>query len=147
MSFFSTTYMIFHIHRYGDVSPQLPITRLIAVFYVPFTCSVTTKILGQFSGVYMKRKTKANEENFMDRKLTLKDLREMDVTGNGQVSYDEFLTFMLVRMGKVEKEDLIAIENLYHRLDRDNNNQLNVHDLYLAAYGSNDENENENEVL
>lgn len=92
-------------------------------------------ILGQFSGVIIKQKAQASEKEFLNRQLTFQDLRAMDTGSDGSVSYSEFLTFMLETMGKVEKEDLKQIKDLYEKLDADHNNSLTIDDLERKVYG------------
>ncbi len=121
---------------YGDVSPQTQVGRLIATFYLPFCVAIMASILGEFSGIYIKRKAERREKEFLGRQLTKKDLHEMDTRGDGSVSEVEFLTFMLDAMGKVEKEDMNRIKELYERLDADQSNSLTVDDLQKKAYRS-----------
>jgi Ca2+-binding EF-hand superfamily protein len=92
-------------------------------------------ILGKFSNLYLKRKTEASKAAFLSRKLTIKDIQEMDVEGNGAVSYTEFLEFMLVTMGKVEMSDIKELEQLYKKLDTDDSKSLNIQDLVTTANG------------
>ena len=95
------------------------------------------QIIGKITDVFMKRKTEKNEKKFLNRELTLKDICEMDAEGNGAVSYDEFLSFMLITMGKVEKEDIEQLKELYRRLDSNNDKTLSIHDLFIKAHGRN----------
>ena len=120
---------------YGDLSPQTQISRVIATIYLPFSVVIMAWILGQFSGVIIKQKAQTLEKEFLNRQLTFQDLREMDTEGNNSVSYAEFLTFMLQTMGKVEKDDIKQIKDLYERLDSDHNNSLTIDDLEKKAYG------------
>ena len=120
---------------YGDVSPKTEGGRLLAVFYIPLCVAMMTHILGQLSSVYMTRRAKEIEKEFLNRKVTLKDLRQMDIDASGDVTYDEFLVFILVTMGKVETEDIQEIEALYRRLDRNRDRSLCVRDLVEKAYG------------
>jgi Ca2+-binding EF-hand superfamily protein len=59
----------------------------------------------------------------------------MDAEGNGAVSMDEFLSFMLITMGKVEREDIEQLKELYRRLDSNNDRNLNIHDLFNTTHG------------
>jgi len=120
---------------YGDISPQRQETRLIAVFYLPLCVGVMAKILGKFSSIYMKRKAQETERDFLNRELTVKDIKHMSGEGDSSVSYNEFLTFMLVTMGKVERTDIEQLERLYQKLDRDHNGSLEVQDLISKANG------------
>ncbi len=120
---------------YGDISPQNQFSRVIATLYLPFCVAIMAWILGEFSGIYIKNRAEKLENEFLNRELTNKDLHEMDTDDNRSVSYGEFLAFMLEVMGKVEKEDMEQIKNLYTRLDADHSGSLTVGDLYRKAYG------------
>ena len=82
----------------------------------------------------MSRKAQTQQKDFFNRKLTLKDLQIMDTGKSGAVTYDEFLIFMVVTMGKVEMNDVKEIENLYKKLDKDHNGQLSINDLFGKAH-------------
>ena len=49
--------------------------------------------------------------------MTLCDLNNMDVTGDGEVSELEFLTYMLVALQKVDREDIDDIKKAFRKLD------------------------------
>ena len=120
---------------YGDISPKDQFARLIAVFYLPLCVGIMAHILGKFSKIYIKQKAKEAEKDFLNRRLSVRDLRKMDVEGNGNVSYNEFLVFMLVTMGKVDMSDIQQLERLYKKLDEDHSGNLSIQDLHAKAYG------------
>jgi len=120
---------------YGDLSPQLMGTRLVAVFYLPLCIGIMAKILSQITSVYMDRKAKEAENKFLNRTLTLDDLQKMDFGGDGTVNGEEFLAFMLVAMGKVDQESIDQIKDLFERLDVDDDNCLEISDVMVTAYG------------
>mmetsp|Transcript_25336 Transcript_25336/g.29341 ORF Transcript_25336/g.29341 Transcript_25336/m.29341 type:complete len:105 (-) Transcript_25336:55-369(-) len=95
------------------------------------------QILGKYSNIYMQRRAAEAEKEFLSRKLTAKDLQQMDREGDGAVSYSEFLVFMLHTMGKVEKKDIEQLEQLYLKLDADHDGNLTMYDLFKGAYGNN----------
>ena len=59
----------------------------------------------------------------------------MDVARNGDVSYHEFLQFMLVAMGKVDEKTLYRLEEVFNRLDKNDDGTLAVSDLIEVTYG------------
>ena len=91
------------------------------------------QIIGSITELFIKRTAENNEKKFLNRELTPKDISEMDVDGDGTVNYDEFLSFMLVTMGKVERQDIDQLKELYRKLDRDNDQILSIHDLLIKA--------------
>jgi Ca2+-binding EF-hand superfamily protein len=96
---------------------------------------VMAKSISKMTGVYLRHKAKATEQEYFNRKLTENDFELMDVEGEGHVGYDEFLVFMLVAMGKVNPEDIQKMEELYQRLDAENEGAIKIEDLFTLAYG------------
>lgn len=120
---------------YGDITPKNTWMRLITVFYMPLCIGVMAKALSELAAVYIRHKAKAGEQEYFNRKLSENDFALMEVDGEGNVGYDEFLVFMLVAMGKVSPEDIQKMEELYQRLDADNDGVLKIEDLFTMAYG------------
>ena len=53
----------------------------------------------------------------------------MDSNGDGVVTSDEFVRFMLVSMGKVTHEDLDRLQALFDKLDQVKDGQLDKDDI------------------
>ena len=132
------TYLYFQ-HRnivgFAEIAPQNIWMKFLAVFYLPICLVVGAKLVSKFMAVYIKHKANTNEQQFFSRKLTLTDFDLMDIEDAGQVGYDEFLVFLLVAMGKVSPEDIQQMEELYQRLDAENDGCINIEDLFTMAYG------------
>jgi Ca2+-binding EF-hand superfamily protein len=77
----------------------------------------------------MKRANKKARKIFLSRSLTLSDLKTMDVDNNGQVDRAEFITYMLVALQKVTKEELDELSILFQRLDKTKEGFLSKRDL------------------
>lgn len=120
---------------YGDLSPQLPGTRLAAVFYLPLCVCTMAKIFDMVTSVYMNSKAAETEKNFLDRQLTLEDLKKMDKDGDNKVDREEFLIFMLVAMEKTDKATIDKILELFELWDADADNGLEPSDILKRAYG------------
>mmetsp|Transcript_19410 Transcript_19410/g.28695 ORF Transcript_19410/g.28695 Transcript_19410/m.28695 type:complete len:346 (-) Transcript_19410:299-1336(-) len=120
---------------YGDLSPQNMWTRLAACFYLPLCVTVMASVFGQITSFYMDRRTKEAEDEFFHRKLTLKDLEEMDFGGDGNVNSEEFLIFMLVTLGKVDSASIDQIQALFRKLDVDGGGCLDMADICIRAFG------------
>ena len=67
--------------------------------------------------------------------MNLEDLEQMDFGGDGKVNREEFLIFMLVAMGKVDKGSIVEIMELFEKLDRDGDQTLEVSDIMASLYG------------
>ena len=120
---------------YGDLSPQNMWTRLAACFYLPLCVTVMANVFGQITSFYMDKRTKEVEAEFFHRKLTLKDLEEMDFGGDGNVNSEEFLIFMLVTLGKVDSASIDQIQALFRKLDADGGGYLDMADICIRAFG------------
>ena len=80
---------------YGDLHPDLQLTRLFAVVFLPFAVVLLAKVLGGITGLWMEGRADEAEQEFLRRELTLADLTTMDTNSDGRVSFSEFLSFML----------------------------------------------------
>lgn len=125
---------------YGDLSPQGEGTRLFAVFFLPLAVVVLGKVLGGVASLYIDRKTRKAEKEFLSRQLTLADLAVMDEDGDGSVQMGEFLSFMLVAMGKVSAEEIEEVKELFRTLDADGGGTLQKEDLMILAKRKTDHN-------
>jgi hypothetical protein len=67
------------------------------------------------------------------RELSINDLELMDLDGDGEVTRAEFLEFMLVSMGKVEKEFIEEMRQYFAKLDTDGTGALSKGDLIENA--------------
>ena len=85
--------------------------------------------LGNIAGVYLDRKHRHAEENFLSRSLTLADINAMDADSDGKVDKAEFLSYMLVTLQRVDKDEIDNLLKLFDRLDTDKSGSLNAEDL------------------
>lgn len=77
----------------------------------------------------MDREKRRAQREHLSRTLTLCDLQRMDVDHDGKVDRAEFLSFMLVAIQCVSKEDIAQITRLFHKLDTTNEGFLSREDL------------------
>ena len=71
-------------------------------------------------------------EKFCSRGVTADLIVEIDEDGSGDVDRFEFLTYMLVNMGKIEIEDVEQVMELFKHYDIDNSGYLTIDDVVLA---------------
>ena len=69
----------------------------------------------------------------MNRKMTMKDLEEMDTNGDGEVDLFEFISFMLSKMQMVDVELMNELKDLFESLDETRSNSIQKEDLLLIA--------------
>ena len=116
---------------FGDFAPATQTGRLVCIFFLPFAVAVIGEMLSQIAGVYMSHQREASESKLFQRALTLSDLKRLDADNDGIVDKTEFLTYMLVALQKVEKEDIEEIMKVFDRLDVDKSGTLTTDDLDL----------------
>ena len=107
--------------------------RLFAVIFIPFSVVVVAELFGRLIGVYLERKTHEAEDEFLSRRMTLEDFNRMDTDQDGSVTYDEFIKFFLVQMGKVEEQEMDRLKQLYDKFDVNNDGSIQLDDLILMA--------------
>jgi Ca2+-binding EF-hand superfamily protein len=95
------------------------------------------EVLGRIAGVYIGRKTRKAEHKFLHRSITLCDLRRMDANDDGMVDMEEFITFMLVALQKVDKESIDDLRAIFRSLDTNGNGMLEKDDLVEIVQKSN----------
>ena len=107
--------------------------RILSLLFIPASVAVVGQVLGQIAGSRLKREARHAEKKFLERELALSDLEEMDDDGDGLVSEADFISFMLLAMGKADKRSISEIRKLFAKLDRDKSGTLDKDDLLLIA--------------
>lgn len=118
---------------FGDFVPKTQVDKLYCVFFLPLSVAVLGEVLGRIATVYLQRQTRQKEAEFLQRTITLCDLRRMDANNDDNVDMEEFLTFMLVALQKVDPQDLEDLKTTFHALDANGNGYLDRNDLAKLA--------------
>jgi len=108
--------------------------RLCAVILIPFSVGLLANTFGRLTAVIVGNKEAIKQKEFLSQKMTETDLKIMDVNGDGNVSYQEFVTFMLVAMEKVDHEEMIRLGEIYQNLGVGGHNDgVRLEDLKLCT--------------
>ena len=86
---------------FGDLSPTNTWSKVISNIYLPLAAAVFGEMLAQIAAAYIERCSDEIEDAFLDRALEKGDLEKMDLDNNEIVKPYEFLSYMLVTLGKV----------------------------------------------
>jgi potassium channel subfamily K, other eukaryote len=119
---------------FGDFYPRLVYVKLFCVFYLPLAVAALGDLLGRIVTIYMDRKRRYSEKQFLSQSFTLVDLNTMDADQSGRVDKVEFLSYMLCALQKVSKDDINEIIELFHKLDMDGNEYLTKSDLVAKEW-------------
>eukprot|EP00977_Amphora_coffeiformis_P026663 scaffold28921_cov191-Amphora_coffeaeformis.AAC.4 len=114
---------------YGDYTPHTQADKVYCIFFYPLAVCVFGEVLARIAGVYMLRKQRHAEHKFLHRALTLCDLRKMDADQDGSVTKEEFISYMLVALQKVEQEFIDDLREIFDNLDTTGNGILEKRDL------------------
>ena len=114
---------------YGDYTPKTQSDKVYCIFFYPLAVCVFGEVLARIAGVYMQRKQRHAEHKFLHRALTLCDLREMDADRDGCVTREEFISYMLVAVQKVEQEFIDDLREIFDNLDATGTGVLEKRDL------------------
>jgi len=123
------TILTFSTVGYGDYAPTESWIRLSCVIFLPFCAFLFCDMIARIASVYMHYNIHKQEEEYLNRHLTLMDLELMDTDGDGNVDFGEFLCFMLKALHKVSEEDIDELRELFDKLDVNKDKTLDIKDL------------------
>ena len=118
---------------YGDLTPTTETGRLLAIVFIPLACGVTGHGIGYIAQNMISKKENDFLSQYRAKELTQDDLDAMDTTGDGKVSWAEFLEFMLVAMNKIDYELVDELQAHFQRLDVAGTGELSRADLAEMA--------------
>lgn len=113
--------------------PQTPAAKLWAVAYIPLSVAAVGELLSSVAVSLTKRKQREVYEKQLEKDLTIEHLHAMDTDGDGKITREEYVDFMLVEMGVVSKEELDELYRQFDRLDVTRSGYLDNDDLKLMA--------------
>jgi potassium channel subfamily K, other eukaryote len=119
---------------FGDIAPNSEQARLWAVFFIPMAVAATGNALGAVASSFLaRRRCQVYQCLMVDRNLCIDDLVRMDTDGNGRVTRDEYVEFMLLQLQLVDQEQLDELYRQFDRLDVTRSGYLDEEDLKLMA--------------
>jgi len=118
---------------YGDYTPTNQFDKVYCIFFYPLAVAVFGEVLGRIATVYIRRKQRIAETKFLHRTLTMCDIRNMDSNDDGAVDREDFVTFMLVALQKVDRSTIDELREIFDRLDTHGDGLLDAGDLIDLA--------------
>jgi potassium channel subfamily K, other eukaryote len=118
---------------FGDISPTTPAARLFAVFFIPLSVGAAGEAISSLTLSLLRKRQRAVYEKQLSKDLTIQHLRAMDSDGDGRISREEYVQFMLLEMGLVSEECLKELHNQFDRLDVVESGYLDNEDLKMMA--------------
>ena len=131
---------------YGDLTPSEPLTRAVLAPFVMVGVGGFAVNLARFGQVCMEIEADKAVDAFIARGVTEPMIAEMCADGHSGghaggegVDRTAFLTYMLVQIGQVQKDDVAKLLRLFDALDADGSGRIDAGDIRAqqqAAAGS-----------
>lgn len=126
---FYTTMISASTVGFGDLEPRRTITKFVMSFWLIFATIGIVKVIADFTDASVKAKQRAVSRRMLTAQLDVSSWSRMDTDQDGRVDQLEFLSELLVRSGKIEREEIDAIIARFKQLDRDKSGFVNLRDI------------------
>ena len=126
---------------FGDVSPSKPLSKWLSLAFLPLGTMIVAKALNDISGVLEGIK-QANIENVVIKQfgdgLDYSDFADLkNQVGSdaavGEITKQEFLLAMLMRLGRLKDNDTNVINQIYDQLDADGGGSIGIEDCKAGS--------------
>ena len=114
---------------YGDLTIAKESTRIFLIFYIFFGVAATASALGTFAQVWGEIEEENHTNAFIERGVSEAMIREIDDSGDCSVDKWEFMSYMLVKTGKVAPDDIKKVEEVFNLLDVDQSGEIDLEDV------------------
>jgi len=114
---------------YGDIISKKTSTKIFDSFFILIGVSLMALALGKFTEVWARVEQEKQIKKFIEMGVTMQVIQAIDEDKSGEVDRAEFLSYMLVHMGKVDPFDINLINQLFDEMDRDGGGTLDVNDI------------------
>ncbi|KAL5066388.1 hypothetical protein RYX36_028125 [Vicia faba] len=114
---------------YGDKSFSTPIGRTFAVFWILSSTICLAQCFAYLADFYTEDRQRSLAKMVLTRKFSPRDLEAADLDGDKAVSAAEFVLYKLKEMGKINQEDVIAVMEIFRKLDYDQSGTLTEADF------------------
>ena len=124
---------------YGDESPATNGGKIFALFYLPLTTVVLCGFVGEIANIPFERaaaKWEATVRSQFGSELTSSELRMLCKVDGDTCTFEQYVLAMLVKLGKIDQDDIDACREHFDLLDKDGDGSLTVEDLSDAEKAS-----------
>jgi hypothetical protein len=110
---------------FGDFAPVTQLGRAIGTVWMLVGVVVTANFIGEITQNFIE--VEKERKNYS--RITAKTFAEIDVDNSGSLSKYEFVSYVLLQYGLVQKEDLDEILEMYRQLDTSGDGAVTYEDL------------------
>jgi potassium channel subfamily K len=104
---------------FGDYSPTTRAGRIMAIALIPVLLAAAGDFFARVGIFVMRKRTQQLFASQAERAewLTQERVTEMDLDGDGRVSKAEYVLYMLIETGIVDKDESLLLEEQFERFD------------------------------
>jgi len=119
---------------YGDLSlSNAPGTRWFFVFWIFLSVPTAASLIGGFASLWIKYEQTGMLNTVVEKGVTSDMIKAVDADGDGSISRDEFLGYMLLKLHICDAETLDVLNDLFDQFDVTGSGTLNSQDVVLVA--------------
>lgn len=119
---------------FGDLSPETDEGKWFCVFYLPCIVLAFVNFIGAMQSML---RGEGSLTDILSLKLDKDLINQLDKSGDGEVSKDEWLRAMMIALGKADEDLCDLICEHFDNLDSDKSGTLDVDDLSAAVTSTN----------
>jgi EF hand len=115
----------------GDFAPKTRNGRIAAILMIPTLVAAAGEVLAGIGLALVEHRQKEVYQNQLKTGLTEDFLEQMDKDGDGKVSREEYILYMLMEMGAVSQHEIDELCKQFRRLDVARTGYIDKMDLLL----------------
>lgn len=113
---------------YGDMHPTNSSTKLIMTVWLILSTISVAKVISDFTDVRMQAKERAITKRVLSARIEKSDMKLLDRDDDGTVLWGEYLSNMLISLGKVTEEEVDAFRTKFNEHDYNNDGRISISD-------------------
>eukprot|EP00908_Phaeocystis_cordata_P005460 Transcript_15943.p1 GENE.Transcript_15943~~Transcript_15943.p1 ORF type:complete len:376 (+),score=102.39 Transcript_15943:85-1212(+) len=117
---------------FGDLTLNSKRTRWAVLIYIICAVSIFAAALGRLLSCCLDWYAEVRIAETFENGLSPDLLANLEQDGDGSIERHEFITYMLVEMGRTSREDIEKILDMFDKLDVDGSGKLDIEDIKAA---------------
>jgi len=113
----------------NNLQPKSQPQKIFQIFFLPIGTMITAASLGSFADIFIQRAQIKAAQQILRNKFTEETILDMDADGDGKVNEQEYVEAMVIKLGKISKQELNDIKQRFKDLDTDKSGWLDAGDL------------------
>jgi len=114
---------------YGDIDQKRETTKIFDIGFILIGVPLMALCVARFAHVSRRRHQRQWVKTFEEQGVTMDVIRTIDRDDSGTIDRHEFLSYILLHMGKVKAIEINSINKLFDTLDADGGGTLDVNDF------------------